>query len=253
MNPCLHGQQILHGKVCHRMTEASSPLLPQHLLQYLVEGVDRPRQAEVEAVRRHPLLHAVGERVSVHVRSGVPVRPHDGQVRDVQHVDGHGAAALPRRGLRLLVHDGPQLLLHGPHLLLPLPVRLLPRARRGEGVALEVRPREGGQHHVPLPDGAGAHQPLEGLLVRQPHRHGVAEDRGVAELRMFVRADHLGAVVVDFPCPISQTNSLSNSRWTTTTFQIGTRIKQLDRSSTTHSVIYSRKRCIGYSILQSRI
>jgi len=64
-----------------------SPPLPQDLQQYLVEGVDRAGQAEMEAVGRHPWLRAaVRERVAVLVKSGVSVRPHDRQLRHVQHV-----------------------------------------------------------------------------------------------------------------------------------------------------------------------
>ena len=175
-----------------------SPLLPQDLLQYLVEGVDRAGQAEMEAVGRHPRLRAaVRERVAVHVKSGVSVRPHDRQLRHVQHL--HPCAAtftVPRpRGLGLLVDKADQLHFEVVRLLLPLLVRLLPGAHRGEGVAFEVARRQGGDHHGPWP-AAGA-QPVQRHPVGHLHRPGVTDFLRRTELLVVVVPDLRAVVVVD--------------------------------------------------------
>jgi hypothetical protein len=177
-----------------------SPLLPDDLLQYLVEGIDRAGQAEVDAVGRHPRLRAaVRERVAVHVKPGVAVGPHDRQLRHVQHLHPACAAAMPGpRRLHLLVDEADQLHVEVAWFLLPLLVRLLPRAHGGEGVALEVARREGGDDHGPCPAAVGARdQPVQRHPVRHLHGPGVADVLLRAELLVAVVADPRAAVVVD--------------------------------------------------------
>jgi hypothetical protein len=105
----------------------------------------------MEAVGVDLIRHAVLEGVVVHVHAGVPVWVHGGQLCDVEHLDPCRARAPRPGGLRLVVHDVPDLLADPRHLLLAFPVRLHPGARRGavDRAAVEVRRRECGQHQGP--------------------------------------------------------------------------------------------------------